>query len=100
MVKRYNGNSGQVTWIEDRPSAPPPPRQPPPPPRQPLPPEPVPSARPAPQTSRSGQSQRNLLSFLPRLEQEDLLMLLIFYFLYRESGDTELLIMIAALLFS
>lgn len=36
---------------------------------------------------------------LSNLEQEDLLLMLVVYLLYRESGDTELLITLGALLF-
>jgi len=35
--------------------------------------------------------------FLAELETEDLLLLLILYLLYRESGDSELLMILAAM---
>ena len=86
MYKRYHGNSGRVEHVEERPAPPvfaPPPQPPPPPP--------------------PGSLTRLLGQFLPGgrepLETEDLLLLLILYLLYRESGDRELLIMMGAVLF-
>ncbi len=85
MYKRYHGNSGQIEWVEE----PPQPNMPvfPPPPRPPAP-------RPGGLTALLGR-------FLPGardgLETEDLLLLLILYLLYRESGDKELLIMMGAI---
>ena len=95
MYKRYHGNSGRVERVEERPVppvfAPPPVSASPPPPPQPPPPPPP------------GSLTRLLGQFLPGgrepLETEDLLLLLILYLLYRESGDRELLIMIGAVLF-
>ena len=87
MYKRYQGNSGRVEWVEDRPGAFAPP--PPPPPLL------RPSAQPL------GGLGDLLRRFLPgareALETEDLLLLLILYLLYRESGDRELLIMMGAM---
>ena len=90
MYKRYQGNSGRVEWVEERPV----PRTmafaPPPPP-------------PLTGTPRrpSGGLGELLGRFLPGgrvpLETEDLLQLLILYLLYRESGDRELLIMMGAM---
>ena len=86
MYKRYHGNSGRVERVEERPAPPvfaPPPQPPPPPP--------------------PGSLTRLLGQFLPGgrepLETEGLLLLLILYLLYRESGDRELLIMMGAVLF-
>ena len=88
MYKRYHGNSGRVERVEERPIPPPPVFAPPPPP--------VPPPSPGSLTRLLGQ-------FLPGgrepLETEDLLLLLILYLLYRESGDRELLIMMGAVLF-
>ena len=93
MYKRYHGNSGRVERVEER-SAPPPVFAPPvfaPPP---------PQAQPAPPP---GSLTRLLGQLLPDvrepLETEDLLLLLILYLLYRESGDRELLIVMGAMLF-
>ena len=85
-MTRYEGNTGRVRrmpepWCE----------APPPPPMPPIPPAPPPPPRPG-----------GLLPGLRlpvSLETEDLLLLLILYLLYRESGDEELLFILAALLF-
>ena len=88
MYKRYHGNSGRVERVEERPIPPPPVFAPPPPPVPPRPP---------------GSLTRLLGQHLPggreALEAEDLLLLLVLYLLYRESGDRELLIMMGAVLF-
>ena len=95
MYKRYQGNSGRVERIEER-DFPAPPAFAPPPPASP--PSPLPAAPPP-----SGSLTRLLGQFLPGvrepLETEDLLLLLILYLLYRESGDRELLIVMGAMLF-
>ena len=89
MYKRYQGNSGKVVWVEDapRPSPPPEPQDP--------------AHRPPP----GGGAQRRPAPRPPGglrlpgmdLETEDLLLLLILYLLYRESGDSELLMIIGAM---
>ena len=81
MPKRYMGNTGRSAWVESSPPG-----------RGPAPPRPAePSARPG-------------LPFLPRfaaeLETEDLILLLLCYLLYRESGDSDWLIALGALLLS
>ncbi len=86
MYKRYQGNSGQIEWVEDAPPQAGPPAFMPSPPA-------------------SAPRQRGLTDLLGRflsggrepLETEDLLLLLILYLLYRESGDKELLIMMGAM---
>lgn len=97
MVKRYDGNTGRVIRVEE-PSPPPAPRRPEsheaqhrdPPRRAPTPP------------GHGGalpvQLQR-LLSGVGELETEDLLLLLILYLLYRESGDQDWLVTLGAMLF-
>ena len=94
MYKRWQGNSGRVQPVEDGlPSAPPPP--PPPlrePPREPLPPPPPPGAALPPLFGR-------LFGALGELEAEDLLLMGMLYFLYRESGDVELLLVLGFLFF-
>lgn len=90
MAKRYQGNSGRFDWMEPprgdpsvSPPPPPPPLQPPPPP----PPEP------------GGQTGLHLLpKLLGELETEDLILLLLCWLLYRESGDSDWLIVLAALI--
>ena len=85
MYKRYQGNSGRIEWVEDPPQASPPAVAPPP-------------RAPAP---RPGGLTELLGRFLPGgrepLETEDLLLLLILYLLYRDSGDKELLVMMGAM---
>jgi len=84
MYNRYQGNSGLVRRVEDGPG--PAPAPPPPPPRHAPPPPPL--------MGLGGLTERLLGS----LETEDLLLMLILYFLYRESGDGELLLILGALL--
>ena len=90
MYKRYRGNSGHMEWVEEHavPSEPFP--MPPPPP-----PWPPPQERPG---FLSGLLGRFLPGLQEGLETEDLLLLLILYLLYRESGDMELLIILGAML--
>ena len=85
MINRYEGNTGRVTRLPEqhdlRPSAPPPAV------RRPAPPGPLP-----------GLDLRRLLpDTVGDLETEDLLLLLILYLMYRESGDQELLIIMGAM---
>jgi len=89
MYKRYQGNSGRMEWVEERAAPPPYPAPPPPPPF------PPPSERPG---FLAGLVGRFLPGLQEGLETEDLLLLLILYLLYRESGDTELLILLGAML--
>ena len=111
MINRYQGNSGRVTRVED----PSPPRvrsekpdtgsvQPPPPRAQS---HNGPGRRTAADT-RNGSGIQNMLSQLGRLlpggagkmaalETEDIILLLILYLMYRESGDSELLMMMGAM---
>lgn len=93
MINRYQGNSGRVERVPDSAPAPRPaaPRGAPPPP-------PAPASAP-----RSGllQGLSGLTSLLPEklgeLETEDYILLLILYLMYRESGDSELLIIMGAM---
>ncbi len=91
MYKRYQGNSGRVTLVEERHAAPGPP--PPPPPHGGQGHRPAPPPPPRPPGGLGA-----LLSTL-ELETEDLLLALIFYLLYRESGESEWLLVIGAMLF-
>ena len=83
MAKRYQGNSGRFDWMEpprSGPSAPPPP--------------PPPAAPPEP----AGPMGLHLLPrLLGELETEDMILLLLCWLLYRESGDSDWLIVLAAL---
>ena len=106
MYKRWEGNSGRVRRVaenggfappkaeEAKPPFPPGPVPPPPAPR-PAPPPPGPVPPPAGLFGELG----SLLRGLRRdLETEDLLLGLILYLLYRESGDTEWLFALGAML--
>lgn len=96
---RYNGNTGRVERVEDAVSASPPgagrglsprPVQAPPPAAR----------RPGLLSGMTGELGRLLQRLSPmNLEAEDLLLILILYLLYRESGDEEFLIMIGGLIF-
>lgn len=103
MAKRYEGNTGRVRPLEERrehPSPPPPPPPASPPgPQGPMPPHPGgPPANPLAELLPR-QLQRMLSGSLRDLETEDLLLLLILYLLYRESGDPYWLLTLAAMLF-
>ena len=91
MINRYEGNTGRVTRMPEPADFPPPP---PPPVKKP--PRPAPSQ--PPRMSRPGFDLGRLLPGLGEgLDGEDLLLLLILWLLYRESGDQELLIIMGAL---
>ena len=97
MAKRYEGNTGRVRPLEDAPAempAPPPPAASGPPHH----PGPGPGWNPLSELLPR-QLQRMLSGSLRDLETEDLLLLLILYLLYRESGDPEWLLTLAALVF-
>lgn len=108
MAKRWQGNSGLVSRMEE---PAPPPRGPGPPPGYGPPPgpgygpPPGPLRRPAPPggipppRGPLGRLTGLLPGLRAPLETEDLLVLLILYLLYRESGDTEWLVALAAMLF-
>lgn len=118
-MNRYEGNTGRFIRMPEpepdlrpRRSPPPPPRpaQPPgpqPPPPRPAPPTPRPARPPQPPPDRrppAGGLGGILDGILGRLdianwETEDLLLMLVLYLMYRESGDSELLIILAAMLF-
>ena len=83
MYNRYQGNTGRVERREDFPPAAAPPqaqRRPPAPPQ------------PRPLAGLQGMLGGLLERIGPgRLETEDLMLALLFYLLYRESGDMEFL---------
>lgn len=86
-INRYDGLTGAHTRLpEPEPFFPPPP--PPPPPEH----------RPPPGPPGLPDLSGLLGRMLGELETEDLLLVLILYLLYRESGDTELLIILGAML--
>lgn len=99
MVKRYEGNSGRVEILPDaraRESVTPslPPRSAPPS-RAPG----ITLPAPGPLGELGRMLPEKLLQPLRELEAGDLLMIAVLYLLYRESGDTELLLILAAMLF-
>lgn len=85
MPKRYQGNSGRYDWVPPPEMPPAPERRPPPagPPRR-------PPARPP------GFSL--LPKLLGELETEDLILMLLCYLLYRDSGESDWLIALGAML--
>lgn len=99
MINRYQGNSGRVERFpesgEER-RAPPReqiPRRQPPPPVRPKPPESAPSGL----LNGLGDIGRLLPDKIGELETDDIILLLILYLMYRESGDSELLIIMGAM---
>ena len=83
MINRYEGNTGRfVRMAEAGDLRPPPPFPAPPPPRRPGAPGVDPLSR--------------LLGGLGELESGDMLRLLILFLLYRDSGDPDLLLIMAA----
>ncbi len=107
MVKRYEGNTGRVEILGG--SEPPLAPGVTTPPDAPMPAQPPPTA-PAASAGRAHASPgplgelgkllpEKLLQPLRELEAGDLLMIAVLYLLYRESGDTELLLILGAMLF-
>ena len=96
MIHRYEGNTGRMRPMPEPEDLLPP-----------LPPEPAPLPPPRPETAPPPRRPRgffpgfaDLSRILPgaaEFETEDLLLLLILYLLYRESGDEELLIILGAM---
>lgn len=99
MINRYQGNSGRVERFPERGEerrAPPReqiPRRQPPPPVRPKPPEPAPGGL----LNGLGDIGRLLPDKIGELETDDIILLLILYLMYRESGDSELLIIMGAM---
>lgn len=89
-MKRYDASTGRVSGMPEPIAAPPvaPPSSPPMMPSRP---------RPAPPPPFGGLLPGRLLSGLGELDSGDLLLLLILWLLYRESGDLELLVIMAAM---
>lgn len=99
MINRYQGNSGRVERFpesgEER-RAPPReqiPRRQPPQPVRPKPSEPAPGGL----LNGLGDIGRLLPDKIGELETDDIILLLILYLMYRESGDSELLIIMGAM---
>ena len=91
MPKRYQGNSGRFDWVEPPPGG----EAPPPPPTPQSPETPRPGPPPAPEPLPG---LRLLPKLLGELETEDLILLLLCWLLYRESGDGDWLIVLGALI--
>ena len=91
MINRYEGNTGRFTRMPEPQDLPPPPPGPSPHPIR-----PVPGPRP-PRHPPELDLRRLLPGIGAELETEDLLLLLILYLLYRESGDQELLVIMGAM---
>ena len=89
-MKRYDASTGRVSGMPE-PVAAPPVVPPLPPPMMP------PRPRPTPPPPFGGLLPGRLLSGLGELDSGDLLLLLILWLLYRESGDLELLVIMAAM---
>ena len=98
MAKRYEGNTGRVRPLEEHTEPRERPAPPPEPPRREPPRPPGPGQNPLSELLPR-QLQRMLSGSLRDLETEDVLLLLILYLLYRESGDPYFLLTLAAMLF-
>ena len=102
MVNRYQGNTGRVQRIPEpqrAQSAPPVVQRE----QRSEPAQRLPQAKKPPPRPAGGGIQGSIQTFLRRLspgqlDQEDILLLLILYLLYRESGNREFLIMLGAFL--
>ena len=89
-MKRYDASTGRVSGVPESVAVTPvAPVMPPPPPS--------PHPRPSPPAPFGGLLPGRLLSGLGELDSEDYLLLLILWLLYRESGDLELLVIMAAM---
>ena len=89
MYNRYRGNSGRpenVAEPEEQNRRPPPP-----------PPRPVQKKPPNQMPLLGGSLSRLIPEKLGELETEDLLLILILYLMYRESGDKDVLIIMGAM---
>lgn len=97
-MNRYEGNTGRVTRLPEPWDRPRPDPLPPPPPK-PFPPQGrPPQGSPPRHPQLPGFDPGKLLPGLREgLETEDLLLLLILYLMYRESGDSDLLIIMGAM---
>ncbi len=89
-MKRYDASTGRVSGVPESVAVTPvAPVMPPPPP--------PPRPRPTPPPPFGGLLPGRLLSGFGELDSEDYLLLLILWLLYRESGDFELLVIMAAM---
>lgn len=84
MYNRYQGNTGRMRRVEEPERIPPAPVRPP-------------QGGFAPPSGPRSPLSALLGGSLPSLETEDLMLLMILYLMYRESGDSELLIIMGAM---
>lgn len=89
MYNRYRGNSGRREKVAEPKEQN---RRPPPPP-----PRPAQKKPPNQMPLLGGSLSRLIPEKLGELETEDLLLILILYLMYRESGDKDLLIIMGAM---
>ena len=90
MYNRYQGNTGRVERVEEAAA--------PPPPQRPVPPRPEERRPPSPLSGLSSELGRLLSRLSPlQMETEDLLLFMVLYLLWRESGDEDFLFMLAGL---
>ena len=89
MYNLYRGNSGRVQRVEEPKAHPSPPQAAAPKPVQKVPPRPI--------SNPLSQLTDLLPGKLGELETEDILLMLILYLMYRESGDSELLMIMGAM---
>ena len=89
MYNLYRGNSGRVQRVEEPNVHPSPPQAAAPKPVQKVPPRPI--------SNPLSQLTDLLPGKLGELETEDILLMLILYLMYRESGDSELLMIMGAM---
>ena len=96
VYNRYQGNTGHVERVSEPQEQP---QAAPPPPQRPAPPGPGERRPPGPLSGLSGELSR-LLGRLTRFspETEDLILILLLYLLWRESGDEDFLFMLAGFL--
>ena len=105
MYNRYQGNSGRVERVPDAPQPSIRPHPPAPPAGNNKPPPGVPRGGeqqvgfPPPGLPGGGLQQLLQKFSLADLESEDLLLILVLYLMYRESGDKELLFILGGMLF-
>ena len=95
MYNRYDGNSGRYVRVDDAPAAPGKPNGTPAPPSQ-RQSGIAPRQRPE---RRDGADifSRIIPNAIAELDTEDVILMLVLYLMYRESGDKELLIMLGSL---
>lgn len=95
MINRYQGNSGRFTRYEENGKAPQPRERPRTMPADCIPPRMTKKTQ-SPLSQLEGLS-RMLPEKIGELESEDLILILILYLMYRESGDSDLLIIMGAM---